>query len=92
MLNEKLLIELWKKEKVYEAKNYTFSIDSPPPSISGEPHIGTAFGYILKDIIARYKRIFGERVFYSLGFDNNGLPTEKLVEKKIQKPLRNLLG
>ncbi len=90
MLNEKLLIKLWKKEKVYEAKNYTFSIDSPPPSISGEPHIGTAFGYILKDIIARYKRIFGERVFYSLGFDNNGLPTEKLVEKKIQKPLRNL--
>ncbi len=83
-------IAYWKKHNVYKSKNYTFSIDSPPPSVSGEPHMGTAFGYILKDIIARYKRIFGEKVFYPLGLDDNGIPTEKLIEKKIGKKLKSL--
>ena len=59
-----------------------FTIDTPPPTISGALHIGHIFSYTHTDIIARYKRLSGYTVFYPFGFDDNGLPTERFVEKK----------
>lgn len=59
-----------------------FTIDTPPPTISGSLHIGHIFSYTQTDIIARYKRMQGHSVVYPFGFDDNGLPTERFVEKK----------
>lgn len=59
-----------------------FSIDTPPPTVSGSLHIGHIFSYTHTDIVARYKRMSGYSVFYPFGFDDNGLPTERYVEKK----------
>ena len=59
-----------------------YSIDTPPPTVSGSLHIGHIFSYTHTDIIARYKRMNNYNVFYPMGFDDNGLPTERYVEKK----------
>jgi len=76
----------WEKEKVYsfdpKSKKKIYSIDTPPPTVSGEMHIGHACSYSQQDFIARYKRMQGFNVFYPFGTDDNGLPTERLVEKK----------
>ena len=75
----------WEKEKIYKfdenSKKEIFSIDNPPPTVSGKMHIGHTFSYSHTDFIARYKRMKGFNVFYPFGTDDNGLPTEKLVEK-----------
>ncbi len=78
--------EFWQKEGVYkfdfnDKERKIFSIDTPPPTVSGNIHIGHINSYSQGDIIARYKRMRGFNVFYPFGFDNNGLPTERLVEK-----------
>ena len=57
-----------------------YSIDTPPPTISGFLHLGTAFGYIQVDAIARFHRMRGQEVFYPMGWDDNGLPTERRVQ------------
>ncbi len=74
----------WKAHKTYAFKNEApvFSIDTPPPTLSGKMHLGHAFSYTQGDFIARYKRMAGHNVFYPFGTDDNGLPTEKLVEKE----------
>ena len=75
----------WLQEKTYSHTNNpgpVFSIDTPPPTVSGNLHIGHIFSYTQTDIIARFKRMQGHSVFYPFGFDDNGLPTEKYVEKK----------
>lgn len=59
-----------------------YSIDTPPPTVSGNLHIGHIFSYTQTDIIARHKRMSGYSVFYPFGFDDNGLPTERYVEQK----------
>jgi len=59
-----------------------FSIDTPPPYVSGHPHIGHAKNYSEFEIIARYKRMRGYNVFFPFGFDDNGVPTEKYIESK----------
>ena len=59
----------------------TYVIDTPPPTVSGELHMGHIFSYTQADFIARYQRMAGKTVFYPMGFDDNGLPTERLVEK-----------
>ncbi|MBU4269366.1 valine--tRNA ligase [Candidatus Dependentiae bacterium] len=78
--------ELWDKEQVYkfdeDSKKPTFSIDTPPPTVSGTLHTGHIFSYTHTDIIARYKRLLGFNIFYPMGFDDNGLPTERFVEKQ----------
>ena len=78
-------LEFWEKEGIFtydpKAKGELFSIDTPPPTVSGKMHIGHAFSYTQQDIIARYKRLRGFNVFYPWGTDDNGLPTERLVEK-----------
>jgi valyl-tRNA synthetase len=76
--------QFWEKEKIYQFKpdykKQIYSIDTPPPTVSGKMHIGHAFSYSQQDIIARYKRM-NSQVFYPFGTDDNGLPTERLVEK-----------
>lgn len=78
--------ELWEKEQIYNfdqnSKKELFSIDTPPPTVSGSLHTGHIFSYTHTDLIARYKRMLGYNVFYPMGFDDNGLPTERFVEKQ----------
>src|SRR3972149_7697017 len=77
--------ELWERELTYARENNPgklYNIDTPPPTISGSLHIGHIFSYTQTDIIARFKRMQGFSVFYPFGFDDNGLPTERFVEKK----------
>lgn len=82
---EKQMQELWEKEKTYffdkDAKGEIYSIDTPPPTVSGSLHIGHLFSYTQAEIIARFRRMQGYNVFYPFGFDDNGLPTERLVER-----------
>ncbi len=76
---------LWLATKIYQTKvegQPPFTIDTPPPTVSGSLHIGHIFSYTHTDIIARYKRMTGHNVFYPFGFDCNGLGTERFVEKK----------
>ncbi|MEK6934102.1 MAG: valine--tRNA ligase [Nanoarchaeota archaeon] len=83
---EKKWLNYWEKEKIYQfdpkTKKKIFSIDTPPPTVSGKMHIGHAFSYSQQDFIARYKRMSGFNVFYPFGTDDNGLPTERLIEKQ----------
>jgi valyl-tRNA synthetase len=82
---EKEMQDLWKENCIYsfdqESKNEIYSIDTPPPTVSGSLHIGHIFSYTQAEMIARFKRMQGYNVFYPFGFDDNGLPTERLVEK-----------
>lgn len=80
----------WLKEEIYHWKNdknrdETFVIDTPPPTVSGMLHMGHIFSYSQADFVARFQRMLGKDVFYPMGFDDNGLPTERLVEKIINK-------
>ncbi len=76
----------WKEEGIYKfdpnRKGPIYSIDTPPPTVSGSLHIGHLFSFTQAEIIARYHRMQGENVFYPFGFDDNGLPTERLVERE----------
>lgn len=82
---EKEIYSFWKKEKIYKfnpkKKGSFFAVDTPPPTVSGKMHLGHAFSYSQQDFIVRYHRLKGENIFYPFGTDDNGLPTEKLVEK-----------
>ncbi|MEA2035923.1 MAG: valine--tRNA ligase [Nanoarchaeota archaeon] len=83
--SEKKWKESWEKEKIYKfnpkSKNKIYSVDTPPPTVSGKMHIGHSFSYAQQDFIARYRRMKGFNVFYPFGTDDNGLPTERLVER-----------
>jgi valyl-tRNA synthetase len=57
-----------------------YSIDTPPPTASGTLHFGSVCSYTQKDLIARYQRMRGKEVFYPIGWDDNGLPTERRVQ------------
>ncbi|PSL39700.1 valyl-tRNA synthetase [Labedella gwakjiensis] len=57
-----------------------YSIDTPPPTASGSLHIGHVFSYTHTDVIARYQRMLGHTIFYPMGWDDNGLPTERRVQ------------
>ncbi len=78
-------LNYWKENKIYEFKpdkREVYSIDTPPPTVNGKIHIGHIFSYSQAEMIARYKRLRGYNVFYPFGFDDNGLPSERLVEKE----------
>jgi valyl-tRNA synthetase len=81
--------EFWEQEGIYKfnpkSQNPIYSIDTPPPTVSGKLHIGHIFSYTQAEVVARFKRMQGYNVFYPFGFDDNGLPTERLVEKEIGK-------
>ncbi len=77
---------IWQEKAVYNweenfPREQTFVIDTPPPTVSGTLHMGHVFSYTQADFIARFQRMKGKTVFYPIGFDDNGLPTERLVEK-----------
>ena len=78
-------MDYWQENKIYEFKpdqREVYSIDTPPPTVNGKIHIGHIFSYSQAEMIARYKRLRGMNVFYPFGFDDNGLPSERLVEKE----------
>ena len=83
-LEEKWL-KKWSESGTYKYRNGTerskiYSIDTPPPTVSGSLHIGHVFSYTHTDVIARYKRMKGLSVFYPIGWDDNGVPTERRVQ------------
>ena len=75
----------WKEAGIYhfspEDDRPVFSIDTPPPTVSGHLHLGHVFSYSHADFIARFWRMKGYNLFYPMGYDDNGLPTERMVEK-----------
>jgi valyl-tRNA synthetase len=76
---------LWESAGVYRfdrsaLRERVYSIDTPPPTVSGSLHVGHVFSYTHTDIIARFQRMRGRAVFYPMGWDDNGLPTERRVQ------------
>jgi len=67
-----------------------FAIDTPPPTVSGEIHIGHVYSYVQAEAMARFWRMQGYNVYYPFGFDDNGLPTERYVEKRLNIRARDL--
>lgn len=83
---EKKWMQEWISKNIYafdkdDTKRPIFTIDSPPPTVSGKLHIGHAYGAAIMDFAARYKRLKGYNVLLPFGTDDNGLPTQRLVEK-----------
>ena len=78
-------LKFWEKNKIYafdsKGNKKIYSIDTPPPTVSGKMHIGHAFSYSQLDFIARYKRMKGFNLFFPFGTDDNGLATERLIER-----------
>lgn len=83
--NEAEIQRLWEEEEVYkfdlQSKKEIYAVDTPPPTVSGKMHIGHAFSYAQQDFIVRFQRMLGKNVFYPFGTDDNGLATERLIEK-----------
>ncbi len=82
---EKQMQDFWEREQIYRfdknAEGEVYSIDTPPPTVNGSLHIGHLFSYTQAEMVARFRRMQGHNVFYPFGFDDNGLPTERLVER-----------
>ncbi|MFH2019976.1 MAG: valine--tRNA ligase [archaeon] len=85
-ISEKKWQKHWEDKQVFkfdvsDTERELFVIDTPPPTVSGNMHLGHSFSYSQNDFIARYQRMRGKNVFYPYGTDDNGLATERLVEK-----------
>jgi valyl-tRNA synthetase len=77
--------ERWETSGTYRfdrdrSRDEVYSIDTPPPTVSGSLHVGHVFSYTHTDVIARFQRMRGKAVFYPMGWDDNGLPTERRVQ------------
>ena len=82
---EEALAARWEREGTYrfnrsKSRADIYSIDTPPPTVSGSLHIGHVFSFTHTDLIARFQRMRGKEVFYPMGWDDNGLPTERRVQ------------
>ena len=80
---------LWDRTRIHEfdpaGAGEVFSVDTPPPYVSAAHlHVGHAMSYAQAEFVVRYQRRHGRRVFYPMGFDDNGLPTERYVEQSHQ--------
>ena len=78
-------IPRWEESQIYrfdrtQSRDGVYSIDTPPPTVSGSLHVGHVFSYTHTDVIARFQRMRGKAVFYPMGWDDNGLPTERRVQ------------
>ncbi|WP_425360721.1 MULTISPECIES: valine--tRNA ligase [unclassified Candidatus Tisiphia] len=87
--------KFWQEQKIYlwdknETRENSFVVDTPPPTVSGQLHIGHVYSYTQADFMVRFKRMLGKNIFYPIGFDDNGLPTERLVEKQKQIKATNM--
>ena len=76
---------VWEEQGTYrfdrtKTRDEIYSIDTPPPTVSGSLHVGHVFCYTHTDTIARFQRMRGREVFYPMGWDDNGLPTERRVQ------------
>lgn len=75
----------WDKEQLFawdpsRGRDETFVVDTPPPTVSGSLHVGHMFSYSHQDFIVRYQRMVGKNIFFPIGWDDNGLPTERRVQ------------
>ncbi|MEO8222617.1 MAG: valine--tRNA ligase, partial [Specibacter sp.] len=82
---EESLTKRWLAEGTYKfdretTRKQVYSIDTPPPTASGSLHVGHMFSYTQTDVLARFQRMNGKNVFYPMGWDDNGLPTERRVQ------------
>jgi valyl-tRNA synthetase len=82
---EKRWMDVWESSKVYrwdpiKSREQNFVIDTPPPTVSGSLHLGHVFSYTQTDVLARFQRMRGKNISYPMGWDDNGLPTERRVQ------------
>ena len=76
---------VWSERGIYHyddsrPREDTFAVDTPPPTVSGSLHVGHVFSYTQTDVVVRYQRMRGRNIFYPMGWDDNGLPTERRVQ------------
>jgi len=77
--------EAWQRDGLYHydetrPREETFVVDTPPPTVSGSLHVGHVFSYTHTDVVVRFERMRGKNIFYPMGWDDNGLPTERRVQ------------
>ena len=83
--SEETIINKWESSGIFKwdsktSKKEIFSVDTPPPTASGYLHMGHIFSYTHQDFIVRFQRMIGKNIFYPMGWDDNGLPTERRVQ------------
>jgi valyl-tRNA synthetase len=90
---EPRLVRYWQEAGTYHfepGRTPVYAIDTPPPTVSGNLHLGHVYSYSHADFIARFRRMNGDNVYYPMGYDDNGLPTDLLVERQLGRTAEEL--